>query len=167
DVQRHFHLLLAQPLLGVASDGREKGAECEGMHEHPDEGADLGSLFYDGLDHVGALAGVSGVDVEEHSVAASRLDVLADRLYVGHRGAHVQVNAEDVEAGACELPGCRASHAARSAKNQRPTLALRAHPDFSSSLSLAVDTATDSGSVITPFVSIMRSAKALPSDLPS
>src|SRR5690606_33877517 len=144
DVQRHFHLLLAQPLLRVVRDGREEGAECEGMHEHPDEGTVLNSLFYDGLDHVSALAGVCGVDVEAHGLAAIRFDVLDDQLYVGHRGAHVQVNAEDVEAGACELPGCRASHAARSAKNQRPTLALRAHPDFSSSLSLAVDTATDS-----------------------
>ena len=74
----------------------------------------------DVVQHLGALAGVGGVDVEEDGLAALGANRGHDLLGHRHGRAAVEVDAEDVEAGLGEFLGRSAAEPARCSENQRP-----------------------------------------------
>ncbi len=101
----------------------------------------LGQALADGVDHPGPLGVVGGVGVEELRLAAHVLDGVDDALGLRQGGPHVQVDAEDVHAGARQLQSGASAMPAGGAQDERPPVlqvldhdaSLRMHCSGSSS----------------------------------
>jgi len=118
-VERHVHLLLADPRLRVVVDERQQRAEGQRVHQHVHV-ATLADALAHGIERGRALVGVGGVDVEEDGVLAGRAHVLLHLQRVRQGRAEVEVHAEDAVAGLRQFDRSRAAEAARRAEHERP-----------------------------------------------
>jgi hypothetical protein len=109
--------------MGIG-DVELEGAERQRVEQHA-QAPGLAALLEE-VGHLagdlGALVGVGGVDVEEHRLAAERLDLAGDPLDVGHGRLAVQVHAEDVEPGARQCQARRFAESRRRAERERPAI---------------------------------------------
>ena len=92
------------------------------MQQHAEAAGAAGPAQHAGHlgDHLRALVGVGGVDVEKMRAASERLDAGHDALGAGQRRPPVEMHAEDVEPGARQREGGGAAEAGGSAEDERP-----------------------------------------------
>src|SRR5262245_65720343 len=96
------------------------------MEEHA-YGARLTALLEHALhlaDDLGALLGIGGVDVEEHCLTAEPLDLAHDPFDVAQRGLAIEMNAEDVQAGARQRKAGGLAESRRRAEREGPAVQL-------------------------------------------
>ena len=98
-----------------------KASECR-TTETRDSGGSAAADPLDRGDHLRALLVVGGVDVEELGPAAGRADLARDPVGVRLRPLAVEVDAEDVPAGAAELERAGFAEPGRSAQDEGPAV---------------------------------------------